>query len=245
MEFLYRAESYVDESFQSYIARLAYWNGFAGEKQLLKSVLSWHRSKYGKLEWEWLRDCANYNLNDRAWYECRHALECIFKRNLPAIELIPGDAGPGRGQQYTEQHWICEKCWEVDQYYRVYWYMHEYRVCHMHDTPLVVSFGYQSEIERQRRNVRTLKNPEKEKSKLLVNEAVRYFSTSENIIHHIYRAIWESQYLPSVMHHTSSICNKVLGLSVDSSSILRACKSGEYVGMGTPDIMDSLSLIHI
>ncbi len=236
---LYRGDARVDESIQSYISRLAFWNGFRDEKSFRKNVLAVHREVYGMLEWKWLNN-VNYNLNDRLWYECTAALECMFGRNLRSVGLIPGRGGPGREKQFTEDHWLCEECWIIDPYYRVYWYLDNYCICHIHDCPLVYSSGFYSELGIRGDAQRILKNHEATSNYKLLDAAVKLHSSGDEIVLRIYNAIWESEYLAKVVESLEDICKIHLSLSINSKKVIDACLSGEFIGEVVSRLMEKV-----
>ena len=71
--------------------------------------------------------------NDYVWFECKYALEMIFKENICLKEMnIVGK----NLKNNIYKVGVCRACWKESPYVRFYWRLYSYDVCHKHDAEL-------------------------------------------------------------------------------------------------------------
>jgi len=235
MYLLYGARPYVDEGLDDYIARLAYWNGFVSDRKFILTLL-----RVGKT----LDEENHYVTNNccAAWYRCRDILCYLINYDLSLLQLSSGcGTSPFRTSKFVDWSKICVKCWQEEQYFRVFWRIDDYRVCHLHNTSLVDSDGFYSEMDRIRHSDEPQVN--QDESCLITTRAVKIFRTEHDSVWKIFFERWKIAYLSKVLEKFGWFIKRYFNTSLRLYPIRKMLTSGRLVGRIPSRQLEDMSIM--
>ena len=222
MYLLYGARPYVDEGLDDYIARLAYWNGFASDRNFMLALLRIN---------ETINTDSHYVTNNciSSWDRCRDALCYLINFDISFLQLSSGSGtSPYRTKKFIDWSRICISCWQEEQYFRVFWRIDDYRVCHLHNISMVESGGFYSEMGRTRHIAEA--QIEQDKSCVITVRAIDVFCKEHDSIWKIFFERWKVKYLCKVLKIFDSFIASYFNYSLKLHPIRNMLNSGKLVG---------------
>lgn len=225
MSLIYRSSIRENESVEDYIDRLGFHNGFSSRKRFISWLDDKFEKSYGCLDWYTDGDEVHYLL--KSWYKRVFALEAELESSIcPTIFLAKY-----RFKNATKKE-VCVTCWSESDYIRSYWYLSEYKTCHLHNEKLVDFHGYgqhwceKTAVEAPAHGM--------ECEHLVCSAVERYFGNNclEYTLLEKYKCLFEVELIKYVSDRR--------GLVEESSkmAVLDVCKSGSYSQLSLEVRMD-------
>ena len=130
MSLLYRSKIRENEGIEDYLDRIGFHNGFESRRRFFLWLDNEYEDTYGHLGWYSDGDESHYLR--KCWYKRIFALEAVLETSIfPALMLANF-----RFYSSTKKQ-VCAACWSESDYIRSYWYLVEYRQCHLHNETLM------------------------------------------------------------------------------------------------------------
>jgi hypothetical protein len=208
MKLLYREQKKDDEFLGDYISRIASKNGFENKDKFRKILKEYYLNNcekiYGNIDNNALR---------------RMALERIFQRNIPvdASHLYNNS----RRDLWAKEWIFCRECWNQEPYIRFYWWLSDYKICHVHNKKMSAKILLNS----------LTSEPSIEPTPNLIGMIVQKYSKMENPQNLIINEIERTYYDISILEGVADNFGKEAPNFTDNSELRSEILSGEFIGL--------------